>query len=123
MVDRGPYWPYNGYDKTTWHRNQSPGYNAEFHLYQLEWTPGIYKSTYLLLILQILNNIEIFCLDYLKFSLDNVELGTMTPTAGGFWELGGFPADVQNPWRYATKMAPFDEEVFSFELHFQIVLK
>lgn len=85
----GPYWPYNGYDKTTWRRNSSPGYNADFHLYQLEWTP-----------------------DYLKFSLDNVELGTITPTAGGFWELGAFPANVENPWRFATKMAPFDEEFY-----------
>ena len=61
----GPYWPYgffklftlalisiskkilnyfsnsyNGYEKTTWPKNSSPGYNKDFHLYQLEWTPS-----------------------------------------------------------------------------------
>lgn len=85
----GPYWPYNGYEKTTWPKNSSPGYNKDFHLYQLEWTPN-----------------------YIKFSLDNVELGTITPPATGFWDLGGFPADIQNPWRFGSKMAPFDEEFY-----------
>lgn len=54
-------------------------------------------------------------LDYLKFSIDDVETGRITPGAGGFWDLGvsngAFPAEIENPWRFATKMAPFDEEV------------
>lgn len=51
----------------------------------------------------------------MKFSIDDVETGRITPGAGGFWDLGvssgAFPANVENPWRFATKMAPFDEEV------------
>lgn len=85
----GPYWPYNGYEKTTWSRNAVPGYNAGFHVYEVEWTP-----------------------DYLAFSLDGIDMGRVTPSAGGFWELGAFPAEIQNPWRYGTKMAPFDEEFY-----------
>ena len=60
-------------------------------------------------------------IDYLKFSLDNVELGTITPPATGFWDLGGFPADIQNPWRFGTKMAPFDQEVYSLALIEQLL--
>ncbi|CAG2066424.1 unnamed protein product, partial [Timema podura] len=54
-------------------------------------------------------------LDYLKFSLDNEELGTVTPNDQGFWGLGGFSAinpTAENPWRFATKMAPFDQEFY-----------
>lgn len=58
------------------------------------------------------------CKEYLKFSIDNVELGTVKPPAGGFWELGAFPDDVENPWRFASKMAPFDEEVNSYNFKF-----
>ena len=56
--------------------------------------------------------------DYIKFSLDNVVIGTVTPSSTGFWGLGGFPADIKNPWRYGTKMAPFDEEVRSYQINF-----
>jgi beta-glucanase (GH16 family) len=85
----GPYWPYNGYEKTTWARNQVPGFNSGFHVYGVEWTP-----------------------DYVKFTLDGTDLGTVTPPAGGFWEYGNFPADVENPWRFGSKMAPFDQEFY-----------
>mgnify|MGYP003349647003 CR=1 FL=1 len=65
----GPYWPYvlilksyiifllfeeiiyfekndhryNGYEKTTWPKNSASGYNKDFHLYQLEWTPSTFN--------------------------------------------------------------------------------
>jgi hypothetical protein len=51
-----------------------------------------------------------------------VELGTITPPATGFWDLGGFPADIQNPWRFGTKMAPFDQEVYSLAFIKQMFL-
>lgn len=38
----------------------------------------------------------------------------MTPPAGGFWEHGNFEGaapKTENPWRFASKMAPFDQEV------------
>jgi len=85
----GPYWPYNGFEKTGWNRNSAPGYNAGFHTYGILWTP-----------------------DSIEFTLDGTSLGKVTPPTGGFWELGGFPADIQNPWRFGTKMAPFDDEFY-----------
>jgi len=85
----GPYWPLNGYDKTTWSRNSVPGYNQLFHVYGVEWTP-----------------------DYIAFTLDGTELGRIAPPTGGFWELGEFPANIQNPWRFGSKMAPFDQEYY-----------
>lgn len=39
-MNRGPYWPYNGYGNTAWTKNTVPGYNTDFHRYQLEWTLG-----------------------------------------------------------------------------------
>ena len=36
----GPYWPLNGYEQTSWSRNTPPGYDKDFHLYEVEWTPG-----------------------------------------------------------------------------------
>jgi len=93
----GPYWPYNGWWAAHESRNSAPGngYDRDFHLYQVEWTPT-----------------------YLKFSVDNVELKTVTPPAGGFFELGQFPSDVKNPWANADnpKMAPFDQN-FHFILN------
>lgn len=48
----------------------------------------------------------------MRFSIDDVELGFIDPGSGGFWEFGGFnDAGVENPWRYGSKMAPFDEKV------------
>jgi len=45
--------------------------------------------------------------------IDDVELRTITPPAGGFFELGQFPGDVPNPWAGADnfKLAPFDQGV------------
>lgn len=49
----------------------------------------------------------------LKFFLDGSLIMDLSPPAGGFWEHGGLQrTNVQNPWRYATKMAPFDQEFF-----------
>ncbi|XP_065350575.1 beta-1,3-glucan-binding protein-like [Cloeon dipterum] len=87
----GPDPSFNRWYLTHWERNTEPGngYNNDFHLYQVEWTP-----------------------DYIKFSVDNVELGTIAPPAGGFYELGGFANEgVGNPWG-ASKMAPFDQEFY-----------
>jgi len=89
----GPYWPYNGYEKTHW-ESQSPvdqGYDRAFHVYGLEWTN-----------------------QHIKYFLDGVEVGAVVPPAGGFWELGEFPNDVQNPWVGAEnpRMAPFDSEMY-----------
>jgi hypothetical protein len=50
----------------------------------------------------------------LQFAVDGEEIGKITPPEGGFWEFGKYSSStgtVDNPWKYGTKMAPFDKEV------------
>lgn len=51
--------------------------------------------------------------DRITFSVDDQE--TITISAGsGFWNRGDFgqiAPGVQNPWRYGSNIAPFDQEV------------
>lgn len=49
----------------------------------------------------------------MRFSIDDMELGRVTPGNGGFWEYGGFNSNpnIENPWRFGSRMAPFDEKV------------
>lgn len=52
--------------------------------------------------------------DFLKFAIDDEELGRITPPEGGFWDLAEFNSTIgtaDNPWKYGTKMAPFDKQV------------
>lgn len=71
--------------------NRKPGWNKQFHKYQLLWTP-----------------------DNITFSVDDVVTTTINPVKG-FWERGEygqrFPG-MDDPWRSGTRMAPFDEEFF-----------
>jgi hypothetical protein len=89
----GPYFPYNGYEKAHFEKNTpvDQGFDRDFHVYSIEWTD-----------------------QHIKFILDNVEVGTVAPPAGGFWELGEFPNNVENPWVGADnpRMAPFDQEFY-----------
>ncbi|XP_063234481.1 beta-1,3-glucan-binding protein-like [Bacillus rossius redtenbacheri] len=90
----GPYSGLDAYERAHFQKNAGAGggYDKEFHLYQMEWTA-----------------------DHIKFSLDGVEMGTVTPPSGGFWELGNFNSvnpSADNPWRGGTKMAPFDQEFY-----------
>jgi hypothetical protein len=51
---------------------------------------------------------------FLKFAIDDQEIGRITPAEGGFWEVGEFNSTIgtaDNPWKYGTQMAPFDKEV------------
>lgn len=85
----GPDPSHNRWERTHFERNLKKGYNTGFHKYQLEWTP-----------------------EHIKISADNVQMGIITPPAGGFWQYGdlqdsGFP----NPWTN-SKMAPFDQEFY-----------
>ncbi|GBP73603.1 Beta-1,3-glucan-binding protein [Eumeta japonica] len=95
----GPYPELNGWERAHWVRRNTNGYHSQFHRYQLEWTP-----------------------DFIRFSIDDVELGRVTPGAGGFWQHGGFNSNpnILNPWRFGSKMAPFDEkEVEQRELKYR----
>ncbi|CAG9560383.1 unnamed protein product [Danaus chrysippus] len=87
----GPYPDWNGWETAHWVRRNQGGYDYDFHRYQLEWTP-----------------------DFIKFSIDDVELGRVAPGNKGFWEYGGFSKNpnVLNPWRYGSKMAPFDQKFY-----------
>ena len=46
------------------------------------------------------------------------------PPAGGFWELGEFDKNhpgMTNPWRGASRMAPFDQEVFHYNTSLRFI--
>lgn len=84
----------NGWPKAHYDKNTAPGqgWNKDFHRYQVEWTP-----------------------EYIKFSIDDEEMGTVTVPDGGMWELGDFANDfpgVKNPWEGQARSAPFDQEFF-----------
>jgi len=84
----------NGWPKAHYDKNTAPGqgWNTDFHRYQVEWTP-----------------------EYIKFSIDDEEMGTVTVPDGGMWELGDFANDfpgVKNPWEGQARSAPFDQEFF-----------
>jgi len=52
-------------------------------------------------------------LDYIRFGIDDVEMGRITPPAGGFYEVGNFASEgIGNPWSGGSKMAPFDKDFY-----------
>ncbi|XP_055608297.1 beta-1,3-glucan-binding protein-like [Uranotaenia lowii] len=71
------------------HTERYNGFNKDFHLYQLEWTP-----------------------EYMSFSIDGEQHLFVD---GNFWERGNFEETApgeDNPWKSGGKMAPFDEEFY-----------
>ncbi|XP_055607290.1 beta-1,3-glucan-binding protein-like [Uranotaenia lowii] len=81
----------NAYYTSTEPRNSASGqgFDKDFHLYQMEWTP-----------------------DFMKISVDNEQLMLVE---GNFWKRGNFDElapGTRNPWISGTKMAPFDQEFF-----------
>lgn len=87
----GPHPNFNRYRLTHFTKNNSVGFHKDFHKYQFEWTP-----------------------EYIKFLIDDEELGIVKPPIGGFWELGKFADDgIENPWKgSSSKTAPFDDEFY-----------
>ncbi|KDR21213.1 beta-1,3-glucan-binding protein-like [Zootermopsis nevadensis] len=90
----GPFWPISGWHKAHFEKRleTDQGFNHDFHRFQLEWTA-----------------------DFLKFAIDDEELGRITPPEGGFWDLAEFNSTIgtaDNPWKYGTKMAPFDKQFY-----------
>lgn len=59
-------------------------------------------------------NIVKFVAEHIRFSVDNEEIGQVKPDDGGFWRLGGFPDNFENPWTFAENnfMAPFDRRFY-----------
>lgn len=86
----GPNVHYNRQSYAHFEKQNAKGFDADFHLYQLNWTP-----------------------DNISFSIDDEVIGTVTPPEGGFWELGHLGnTGLDNPWKRNTKMAPFDQEFY-----------
>lgn len=77
----------NGFERTLNFTHNSEGYDKEFHNYRVVWT----KSGF-------------------EFFVDGELTNKVTPTAGGFWEFGGFSG--VNPWLGREVMAPFDQEFY-----------
>jgi Glycosyl hydrolases family 16 len=82
----GPNSGQNGWPTAHFAHNQSPGFEAGFHVYRLEWTPS-----------------------GIRFLIDG-ELYGNVEAGNGFWERGRFTGT--NPWAGASIMAPFDQEFF-----------
>jgi len=86
----GPFWPYNGFEKTTGERHDN--YGDTFHLYSVVWDENT-----------------------IRLMIDNVVTVSVQPGPGGFWDFGNFglPAD-RNAWQYSKnpRMAPFDQKFY-----------
>jgi hypothetical protein len=55
--------------------------------------------------------------DYIRFGVNDETIGQVTPSDGGFWEIGQFSSQVGNVdkcWEFGSKMAPFDQPVSIF---------
>jgi len=93
----GPDTNNNGFMKTHGTRNTpvDQGYDRDFHIFEVVWTP-----------------------EMMQFKVDGQEIKNIRPGGGGFFEFGGFPDNLQNPWQNARniRMAPFDEN-FHFILN------
>jgi hypothetical protein len=90
-IHYGPFIDIRNYQGFTTNTKPDEGFDKDFHLYQLEWTP-----------------------DRFVFKIDNKVTGEIVPPAGGFWEMGGYPGypGIKNPWKGREKMAPFDQEFY-----------
>lgn len=49
----------------------------------------------------------------MSFLVDGKLIGEVKPNET-LWKLGDFNKAYENPWRFATKLAPFDQEVRFF---------
>lgn len=86
----GPLSSLNRYLTTTWSKIAEEGFDEDFHIYELLWTP-----------------------DNITISVDREVLGSVVPSDGGFWEMGDFTnTTYDNPWAGGSKMAPFDQEFY-----------
>lgn len=85
----GPSWDHNGWPTTHKSQNVQPGFNEDFHVFKLVWTPT-----------------------EIQFIVDE-SIVTTVEAGNGFWERGGFESSgLPNPWADASIMAPFDQEFF-----------
>lgn len=57
---------------------------------------------------KLLSNVFLF-LEGFKFSVDGNLLSSVMAPDGGFWQLGKFRNDANNPWKGRPPSAPFDQ--------------
>ena len=85
----GPQWNINGWPTSHGTLNRTPGFDSNFHVYRLIWSPV-----------------------QIEFFVDNQHVLTI-PAGNGFWARGNFAGSgLPNPWAGASLMAPFDQEFF-----------
>lgn len=83
----GPHTNVNGWRTAHFNKNRIPGFNEDFHVYKLLWTPK-----------------------KLQFFVDDESLGTIN-VGSGFWNRGNFSnSGFSNIWQNASINAPFDQE-------------
>jgi beta-glucanase (GH16 family) len=88
-IHYGPFFEIRRY--LSFPNNTAPneGFNKDFHLYQMEWTP-----------------------EKFVFKVDDFVIGELPVPNGGWWEHFQGHAGVVNPWAGNEKMAPFDQEFY-----------
>lgn len=85
----GPRWDVNGWRTSSFVKNQSPGFDDDFHDYKMIWTN-----------------------ESISFFIDGKPHGVVE-AGDGFWGRGGFEtSELPNPWLGASKMAPFDQPFY-----------
>lgn len=85
----GPRTDINGWPKAHYVRNRIPGFDEDFHIYKLIWTP-----------------------EKIQFFVDGSVVGVVNAEKG-FWQRGNFTSSgLPNLWQNGTKMAPFDQEFY-----------
>ncbi|XP_055374593.1 beta-1,3-glucan-binding protein-like isoform X2 [Condylostylus longicornis] len=97
----GPDPAHNGWENAHFVRQSQKGrgFNEDFHKYTLLWSP-----------------------EYFIFSIDDQEIGRID-AGKGFFQRGGFPNNIDNPWIGGSKMAPFDQELVVRMVSFLILHK
>ena len=58
--------------------------------------------------------VSLNCSFNFRLFVDDHEVVNATPPDGGFFEFGNLTNElpgIENPWRYGSKMAPFDKDV------------
>lgn len=86
----GPRSDYSGWRTAHYAKNESRGFDEDFHVYKFIWTE-----------------------DAIRFIIDDEEFGVVN-AGDGFWARGHFEdSGLPNPWINSTSpMAPFDQEFY-----------
>jgi len=86
----GPRYEFNRYYLTGGEKclTDDIDFNSKFHHFELIWNEN-----------------------YIETRVDNEIIMHVEPETN-FWDMGNFPNTLDNPWKYNSKMAPFDQEFY-----------